>query len=177
MAITEENRDKILLFIHDDVRIDDWHLLVRLNEALASFDVVGVAGNRRRVPGQPSWAFSKILNGRLQWDDQVNLCGAVAHFNGLTDTISWYGSVNGDECKLLDGLLLAVRCETLLSANVRFDTSFNFHFYDLDFCRSCEKAGLRMGTWPIAVTHASGGSFGSQQWLQGYSLYLSKWGE
>ena len=176
-AISEENRNKILVFVHDDVRIDDWHLIVRLNDALSLFDVVGLAGNRRRLPNQPSWAFTGITNGNgtFQWDNQSNLYGAVAHFDGDADPISWYGSVQGDECKLLDGLFLAARCDTLLNANVRFDPRFTFHFYDLDFCRSCEKAGLRMGTWPIAVTHASVGS-PSQQWQQAYLRYLSKWG-
>src|ERR1043166_5932447 len=44
--IVEENRSKILVFTHDDVRIDDYWLSTRLDEGLRQFDVIGVAGNR-----------------------------------------------------------------------------------------------------------------------------------
>ena len=64
-----------------------------------------------------------------------------------------------------------------MSAGVRFDPQFKFHFYDLDFCRSCEKAGLSMGTWPIDIMHASGGVFRSDAWNEARELYFRKWGE
>jgi hypothetical protein len=60
---------------------------------------------------------------------------------------------------------------------VCFDPRFKFHFYDLDFCRSCEQAGLRMGTWPIALMHGSAGSFATPAWQCAYELYLAKWKE
>ena len=43
--------------------------------ALESFDVIGVAGNRRRAPRQISWAF---LESRA-WDERENLSGTLAH--------------------------------------------------------------------------------------------------
>ncbi|HYL16741.1 MAG TPA: hypothetical protein VEV41_27140 [Terriglobales bacterium] len=58
-------------------------------------------------------------------------------------------------------------------ALIAFDSQF--HFYDLDFCRVCRQKELSLGTWPIAVTHASGGSFGSPQWLEARVLYEKKW--
>jgi hypothetical protein len=33
-----------------------------------------------------------------------------------------------------------------------------------------------VGTWPIAVTHVSGGAFGSDAWKHGLELYREKWG-
>jgi len=30
-----------------------------------------------------------------------------------------------------------------------FDPRFQFHFYDLDFCRQAEQRGLKMGTWAL----------------------------
>jgi GT2 family glycosyltransferase len=60
---------------------------------------------------------------------------------------------------------------------VKFDERFDFHFYDMDFCRGAEKAGLRIGTWPIAVTHASGALFGTPAWRSALQVYLDKWGE
>jgi hypothetical protein len=34
-----------------------------------------------------------------------------------------------------------------------------------------------MGTWPIAVTHGSGGDFGSEEFKIAAGKYLAKWKE
>jgi GT2 family glycosyltransferase len=83
----------------------------------------------------------------------------------------------GLQCRTLDGVFLAARCATLLERGVRFDERFMFDFYDLDFCRSAEAAGLSMGTWPIAITHTSLGQFGSPTWHAGLKLYRDKWSD
>jgi len=48
--------DRLVLFVHDDVYIDDYFIRQRLNDALIKFDVVGVAGNKAPDLRQPSWA-------------------------------------------------------------------------------------------------------------------------
>src|SRR5262249_48166823 len=96
------------------------------------------------------------------------------HMNDGTVVRSWYGTAPR-ECKLLDGFFLAVDVDRALAANVRFDEQFGFHFYDLDFCRSATAAGLRLGTWPIAVTHARAGSFFTEPWLNAMERYGRKW--
>ena len=45
-----------------------------------------------------------------------------------------------------------------------FDPALRFHLYDLDFCRTAHTKGLSVGTWPLAVTHQSGGAFGGPEW-------------
>jgi GT2 family glycosyltransferase len=47
----------------------------------------------------------------------------------------------------------------------------------MDFCRTARLAGLRLGTWPICLTHQSGGAFGSGRWNAQYRLYQRKWTE
>jgi len=171
-AIAEPYSDRIVVFTHDDVWIDDFWLTTRLEEALAAFDVVGLAGNVQRLPGQPAWAFPTVIG---QWDSPENLSGRVCHFNTRTgDQVSIFGSP-GKRCKLVDGCFLAARVDRLLKAGIKFDPQFAFHFYDMDFCRSAEKGGLTMGTWPIAITHASGGAFGSAEWKASHELYERKW--
>ena len=131
-----------------------------------------MAGNKRRVPKQPSWAF---IDDKLTWDGSENLSGFVGHGKGIPD---YRLSIFGQPCqevKLLDGLFIACYSKTLLSNNIRFDECFDFHFYDLDLCRQAEKKGLKMGTWPISVVHESGGAFGNKAWKAGYSKYLEKW--
>lgn len=164
----------ILLFIHDDVYLIDFYWFSSLATALKRFDVIGVAGNKRRLPNQPSWVF---VDSKPSWDKLENLSGVVGHGNGFPPTnLSIYGNPC-QEVKLLDGMLLASKSETLHQKNIRFDERFDFHFYDLDFCRTAEQAGLTMGTWNLSVIHESDGNFGSPQWTTAKKKYFDKWGE
>lgn len=162
----------ILVFVHDDVWMSDifWH--ERIRESLGRFDVVGLAGNVRRLPRQPAWAFA---SADLRWDERKYLSGTVAHGKGFPSTNVAIFGPSGQECKLLDGLMLIADSETLVSREVRFDERFKFHFYDMDFCRQAELKGLRMGTWPLGVVHESGGAFGTASWREGYDAYLKKY--
>ena len=167
-----ETSPAILIFLHDDVHLCDlfwaWHIAAGLQH----FDVVGVAGNRRRVPRQPSWCF---LDEKFTLDSPEYLSGIVAHGKGFPPAnIDCYGPP-GRQVKLLDGVLLAVRSETLLSKRIAFDERFDFHFYDLDFCRQAEAAQLRLGTWPLSVIHESVGTLGTPEWRAAYAVYLQKW--
>lgn len=167
-------RPALLVFVHDDVMLCDFHWVRRLREGLGRFDLIGLAGNRRRVPRQPAWAF---VDTRLTWDAREHLSGVVGHGDRFPPSnLSVFGPT-GVPVKLLDGLLLAAHSTTLQRSGLRFDERFAFHFYDLDFCRSAEQLGLTMGTWPVSVVHASGGNFRSAAWQDGYARYLEKWGE
>jgi len=162
----------VLVFAHDDLWIDDWLIAERLGEAFGRFDVVGVAGTRRRLPGQTRWWW----NDQTQARDHPYLSGWVGHGPRAGPTVNIYGPMPA-EVKLLDGVLLAARAQTLRETGVRFDPAFAFDFYDLDFCRQCEAAGLRLGTWPIAVTHESiGPGVLSPPWERAREVYLRKWG-
>lgn len=52
--IVASDAGDILVFVHDDVWIDDNFFGTHVVEGLRDFDVIGVAGNRRRVAKQPS---------------------------------------------------------------------------------------------------------------------------
>lgn len=169
-----EQDPAILVFIHDDVYLTDFFWMDRLYEGLKEFDVIGLAGNTRRVPQQPAWAFTSA-SPQFKWDERRYLSGSVGHGQGFPcRNITIFGP-SKQECKLLDGVLIAADSEVLNKRGVRFDEQFAFHFYDMDFCRQAELHGLRMGTWPIAVVHESGGAFGSQGWRDGYAKYLQKY--
>lgn len=172
--IREENRENFLLFVHDDVWIDDCFVYDRVLEGLEAFDVIGLAGSTRRVSHQPAWRFTSP--DPFIPEDRRYLSGVVADGGQPWGKPSRYGPP-GLECRMLDGVFLAARCKTLLDAEVRFDERFAFDFYDMDFCRSAEAANLSMGTWPIAVTHTSGGKFGSGSWRAGLAIYRQKWGD
>jgi len=163
----------ILLFIHDDIWLDDPDWLHKTLKALEQYDIVGIAGNVRFGPFQPGWIFKAIVNGQFVWDTGY-LSGTVAHGKYGNGKKNNYGPTPM-ECKVIDGLFIAARCSYLRRGRVMFDERFKFHFYDLDFCRSANKAGLTIGTWPIALTHQSGGAYGTPLWQESYSSYLAKW--
>ncbi|BCF90099.1 MULTISPECIES: glycosyltransferase [Paraburkholderia] len=172
-AIEQSRNDPaILVFLHDDLHLCDFYWMDRIRDAVTQFDIVGLAGNTRRLPGQPSWFFRDASFTR---DDAQYLSGVVGHGSGFPCTnMSIYGPP-GRECKLLDGLLLAADSERLIASGLTFDERFDFHFYDLDFCRQAESRGLRMGTWPMSVVHESAGSFGTPAWRGGYERYMQKY--
>lgn len=175
-AIEEARTDPaILVFIHDDVFLSDYYWASHLLEGLSAFEVVGLAGNRRRVARQASWMY---LDGEFTRDAEEHLSGVLGHGEGFPNLkqLSIYGEPC-QEVKLLDGVLLAVRSPKLIETGLRFDPQFRFHFYDMDFCRQAELAGLRMGTWAISAIHASAGKLGGAAWRAAYRDYLVKYGE
>lgn len=169
-AIAESAADPaILMFVHDDVHLCDFFWIDRIVAALRLFDIVGVAGNKRRVPNQANWPDTKS-------GAQKDLSGIVGYGNGFPPiSLSAYGEPL-QEVKLLDGLLLACVSTTLIASGIRFDEQFAFHFYDLDFCRQAEVKGLRMGTCDLSVVHESSGDYGGREWSVAYNQYLRKWG-
>lgn len=171
-SICSAETAEILVFIHDDVWVDDHFFADRIIEGLKLYDVLGVAGNMRILPNQPGWGF--IDDSLTKSDDISYLSGAVAHGPTPFGTVSNFGKTPA-RCELLDGVLLAARRQTLVNSNSYFDPLFNFHFYDLDFCRTARKNGLSLGTYSIAITHSSIGSYGSTEWKDGLNRYREKW--
>jgi hypothetical protein len=159
------------VFVHDDVRIEDLFFVEKLDQAFESFEVVGLAGNQRPNPEHLSW-----------FDSRRPLSGFVVHpspdraapLDQPTLVVSAYGPTPAS-CSLLDGCFLGVNTQKVLAAGCRFDEQFDFHFYDLDFCRSCVEKQLRLGTWPLWVVHQSGGAFGSPAWKAAAEKYQAKW--
>lgn len=164
----------ILVFVHDDVMITDlfWNHTVRVG--LEKFDIVGLAGTTRRHKNQSSWCWTD--SDMIMPESSQYLSGVVAHGdNWPPHNIGNFGRI-GQRCRLLDGLFLAVNSTTLHEHNIRFDPRFDFHFYDLDFCRQAEQAGLSMGTVGMSVVHASKNAY-DDSWQRAYREYIAKWND
>lgn len=161
----------IMIFVHDDVHLCDFFWPKHVMDGLNDFDILGVAGNRRRMPGQPNWMY---VDDKLTPEALENLSGIVAHGTEFPPrNISIYGAP-GQKVKLLDGVMLIARSETLRASDVMFDERFEFHHYDMDFCRQAEIKKLRMGTASISVLHESAGGY-NDSWRRSYAKYLDKW--
>lgn len=173
-VIAAAKHTDILVFVHDDVWLDHKLFIAALDAGISRFAVLGVAGNTRVQQGQPGWAFKSIENGHFVWDWGY-LSGAVWHGHmHHQPELTHYGPCPA-HCELMDGVFLAARGRTLKRRKVKFDTRFDFHFYDLDFCRSARTSGLSLGTWDIPLTHESAGIFGGDGWTRNLALYREKW--
>ncbi len=166
------NNPAILVFAHDDLHFLDYYWVDQFYGSLQQFDIVGVAGNKRRIANQPGWIF---IDKNFTKEKSENMSGLVGHGKSFPPSnLSVYGNPR-QEVKLLDGLLLIARSQTLINNQIKFDEQFEFHFYDMDFCRQAESKHIRMGTWTISLIHESVGSFGSPSWSEAYAKYLKKW--
>lgn len=174
-AIESNTKADIVVFLHDDIWLTDELLLQKLEAALARFDIVGVAGNIRRLAAQPAWLYSSIGSSGFVWDHGY-LSGSILHGSPERPERTCFGAAPAS-CELLDGVFLACRRQELVKRGVRFDDRFMFHFYDLDLCRSARQSGLKLGTWPVEMIHQSAGIFGSEEWVRAYQVYLDKWGQ
>lgn len=174
--IEAANDHATLVFIHDDVWIDDFFFCNHVVEGCQAFDVIGVVGSAAPQRGQPGWLFSEWLPAdnsfKVRMDVQAR--GCVAQGSQPFGDVRHFGP-SPAPCELMDGLFFAMRKQALLDSGVRFDPQFAFHFYDLDFCRTARAAGLRLGTWPIALTHQSDGGYGSKAWADRLAAYQAKW--
>lgn len=168
-VIVEQNREHEVVFVHDDLWLDDIFFASRIRAGLEKFDVIGLAGNRVLHQRAQTW----FCDDDAQLDAK-NLSGVVCHGDSPFGLPTVYGPTPA-RVELIDGVLIAARISSLLDAGVRFDERFDFHFYDLDFSRQANMAGLTVGTWPVSVTHISSGHYGTDSWRRGLKLYLEKW--
>lgn len=168
--LIDEYADKILMFVHDDVYLEDYWVVQRVNDALLYYDVVGIVGQGYPFPA-------------TQWDVDGNE-GVIAHWSkgtvamGASPTESKlsFNAESPAECFALDGQFMAMNMEKVLESKVKFDNRFAFGFYDTDFCRTATQCGLKIGVWPIVATHVSSGrAFGTEMWFREMAIYKEKW--
>tara|TARA_R110000751_G_scaffold4332_2_gene21149 strand:- start:530 stop:1240 length:711 start_codon:yes stop_codon:yes gene_type:complete len=158
-----------LLLVHDDISIEDKFLDEKIHQALASYDVVGLAGAKQVQIKEP--ALWHVMSNQNDWS------GAVAH---RADSGQVFVTNFGDtpqRCLVLDGLFMAIKVSSLTD-KVRFDTENpgRWHLYDLDFSLTCNKHGLKLTTWPIWVIHDSPGlSQPSEEFSVAQKYFIEKW--
>ena len=160
-------QDLIVVFVHDDVGINDFSLREKLLKAAEHFAISGLVGSSefalRREVDYFTWCNVPA----------EHLSGAVEHTLPSGQTYwSSYGPVP-HRCLVLDGLFLAVDMKQI--GAIRFDERFTFNWYDLDFCLSCHKAGLTLGTTNIYAHHDSGGRCLDDLYQNEKNLFWEKW--
>jgi hypothetical protein len=155
--ITEENRQKYIIFIHDDVLIEDLFFEEKLQLAFEKYDIVGLAGSKKCDLNAPMSAWH-LMSDRNDW------VGEVSHSKDKKCWTTVFGNTDS-RALILDGLFIGVDVSKLLDTNTRFDENFSFHHYDISFCLRANSNKLKMGVYPIKVTHfGMGDSMNSPEW-------------
>ena len=174
--ITEKNKDKIVLFVHDDLEIHDLNLVEKLNES--SWDITGLAGaSTFEIKEKNLWHIcskretqSGSVAHPLCWQEGNQL--KVDPSRQITTTFGPWPQ----RCLILDGLFLAVNVERALETEWKFDERHLFHHYDISSCLVANEKQLKMGTWPVSVLHHGlGNSFMTPEWEKSNEEFKKNW--
>ena len=166
--LDEKYKGQIVLFVHDDVSIQDAMFQNKLRTAHESYDVVGLAGGDNAVE-DPELLLWHVMSRSKS--------GIVAHptKDGSSVNSVCFGPTPSP-VELLDGLFISVDIDAALDRGYRWDEDFNFHFYDLSFSLTVSEKGGTMGTWPIWVVHSGlGDSYQSDAWKKQQPTFKSKY--
>lgn len=154
---------KYVIFIHDDVLVEDLFWEEKLNIAFEKYDMVGLAGTKKAdLSRPPAW--------HLMSDRQEH-CGEVAHSHEKQVWTTCFGPTDS-RVLIMDGLFIAVNVSKLVNSGVRFDERFDFHHYDLTLCLRANKNKLKLGVTPIRVVHFGlGDSMNTPEWQKSSELF------
>lgn len=174
--------DDILLFVSEDVWVDDWLMPLRLQEALKTFDLVSIAGTKRFQPHQrywnlkPGWPNAQGYVSPDAWEhhDHLSGCMVLGLGPGQGEIIE-YGHTTS-RVQMLNTAFIASKASTLQNSYLLFDVDFATYLYDIDLCLRARQKGLELGTWPIAVTLTAQPSIHRPSlWRQAVSQFDLKW--
>ena len=157
-----------IVFIHDDVTIEDRHFERKVQYWLTKYDVIGLAGG----------SDVKLEEPYLWHIMSKNRYGMVGHYiDG-----DWYGTsfgVTNKRVNIIDGLFIGIKTQTLREKNtLRFDEGLpGFHHYDIDFSLQANLQKCRIGVVPILVTHNSPGllSINDKKFVESQKYFKQKY--
>jgi hypothetical protein len=154
----EQHHNKTVLFVHDDVVLEDMFLYEKLIHS--PYSITGLAGSK---------TFNKASD-KLAWHmcaPKEDFVGEVAHVtkeNGVWTTK--FGPTNS-RALVLDGLFLSCKIPDLKQKELSFDEAFSFHFYDISFCLRANEKKVACGVLPVRVVHFGlGESMLTKEWEQ-----------
>jgi hypothetical protein len=150
-----KNLNSIVLFVHDDVVLEDLFLYEKLVNS--PYSITGLAGAK---------SFNKQAD-KLAWhlsSPKEDYVGEVAHINNNNVWTTVFGNTNS-RALVIDGLFVACKVKDLVEKGLEFDENFNFHFYDIAFCLRANEKKVTCGVLPIKVIHYGlGDSMLTPQW-------------
>lgn len=148
--IDAEKDSGCIIFVHDDVAIQDLYFFEKIIEYHKEFDVIGVAGSTQL----------NSKSDKIAWHISNPSChrGAVMHNTKEKNVfyINSFGSMPSRVC-VIDGLFISVSFNSLYNRHLRFDEDFSFDFYDAALCANAILFDLKIGVIPLSIYHGSHG--------------------
>lgn len=180
----ELKKDDFVIFMHDDIWLNDVLVFDKIFDISDKLDVIGVCGGK-------TWTYKNTENGKpIIWtvaSAQAGASGFMLH----GASISWnpnlhdmdyekrsffssnYGS-SPSRTLTIDGSFMCFGRKAI--ETLRFDDQFKFHFYDMDVSFSAYVKGLKVGTAPILLSHNSlGESVAQPSYMEMQRKFLDKW--
>lgn len=161
-----------LVFVHDDVYLDDTKLVEKLQKAFdeLKYDIVGLAGGLNPSIKYP--ALWHIMCPKSSHRGQVQ--------HPCSETQIYYTAFGPtpDRVTIADGVFLAVNLKNVLNVGWKFNENYTFHHYDLSSCLDANKLKLKIGVYPIHIIHLSPGlkSLEDKVWKESNEKFLKEYG-
>jgi len=141
-----------VLFVHDDMWIDDAGFISKLENGHKTYDIIGVAGGLSPTLKAP--ALWHIMCGGFQGG---NLRGFAGHYLPDSSTNITNFGPSPARVVLIDGAFMSVNVRAVTKVNWKFNNNYTFHHYDLSSCLDANKLKLKIGVVPILTYHNSPG--------------------
>lgn len=166
-----------LIFLHDDLIVDDANVCEKIIQAHKEYDIVGLAGGINPVIAKP--ALWHLMCGGFQGG---NLRGAVAHPASFTPSqtnqifMTSFGPTPA-RVAVLDGLFLSVNTKRIIETGWKFNENYKFHHYDIASSLDANSKKLKLGVTPIWVVHSSPGLLnpGDSSFLQSQEKFIQEY--
>lgn len=155
-----------VIFLHDDVYIEDRHLNEKVDKYLKEYDIIGLAGGNNLSIKKPClWHL---------------MCGSHHGMVGHYVQEKWYGTSFGlseSRVSVIDGLFIGAKSSVFINSDLKFDNDLpGFHHYDIKFCLDANARKFKIGVVPILVTHMSPGlrSLQDPDYIASEEIFLNK---
>lgn len=161
-----------VVFVHDDVSIEDNLIFEKLGEAHNIYDIIGVAGGIEPVIKAP--ALWHIMCGGFG----PNLRGFAGHYlPGNNQTMITNFGPTPSRVAIIDGVLMSVNIIRAREVGWKFNENYMFHHYDIASCLDANKLKLKIGVAPIYINHASPGlrSLDDPKFVESQNIFLTEY--
>ncbi len=145
-------RGELLILSHDDIEILTPDFAARVEQHLANFDLIGIAGTTRLIEG--SWA------GAGDPYVYTLISSPLPDAAGFGTMLLGGGPLVVPGIQALDGLFMAMRRDVAAATGFDAGVFDHFHHYDLDFSFRAYRAGRKLAVCrDLVLIHASTGNY------------------
>jgi hypothetical protein len=161
-----------LVFVHDDVYLDDKKLVEKLQKSVdeCGYDIVGLAGALNPKIKHP--ALWHIMSERHDHRGQVQ--------HPVNEKQTFYTAFGPTPSRvaIIDGVFFAINLKKITEVGWKFNENYAFHHYDISSCLDANKLKLKIGVYPIHIIHLSPGlkSFDDKNWKESNQKFLLEYG-